>query len=151
MRCHHPIFQLYAIHTSEKCIVFCLLFLLLVVCLVLLVVCCGCALCSLLCLFVFVLFVLWFVLCCFGLFCCECVCVCKNEGTCFIVTYCLMMFFCFYGSRNSSLSALSQHCFFPAVLFFSRSLVILKSQGPLPFSRSLAILKVRFFSRSVAI
>ena len=121
------------------CVWYCLLFVVVVRCVLLL------------CLFVFVLFVLWFVLCCFGLFCCECVCVCKNEGTCFIVTYCLMMFFCFYGSRNSSLSALSQHCFFPAVLFFSRSLVILKSQGPLPFSRSLAILKVRFFSRSVAI
>ena len=120
------------------CVWYCLLFVVVVRC----VLCCAClCLCCLCC-----------GLCCAALACSAVsVCVCKNEGTCFIVTYCLMMFFCFYGSRNSSLSALSQHCFFPAVLFFSRSLAILKSQGPLPFSRSLAILKVRFFSRSVAI
>ena len=95
----------------KQCIVFCLLFLLLVVCLVLLVVFCGCALCSfavLVCVCavcaVFCVVLLWLVL----------LCVCKNEGTCFIMTYCLMMFLLFlWLTQQFPLPAvLSQQCFF---------------------------------------
>ena len=133
--------QLYALRTSET--MHCVLFAVSVVGCVFGIACCF----------------LWL---CVVFFCCACLCLCclccglccaalACSAVSVCVCVCLMMFFCFYGSRNSSLSALSQHCFFPAVLFFSMSLAILKSQGPLPFSRSLAILKVRFFSRSVAL